>query len=61
MSLYFTASAEEWIALSCDAIRRIVQIGLPPKIGRVWLFWNDGPNNRVQAPLVLIDVELPVT
>ena len=27
----------------------------------VWLFWNDGPNNRVQAPLVLIDVELPVT
>jgi hypothetical protein len=26
----------------------------------VWLLWNDGPGGRVQATLVLIDVELPV-
>ena len=26
----------------------------------VWLLWNDAPNGRIQASLILFDVELPV-
>ena len=26
----------------------------------VWLLWNDAPDGRVETPLVLLDVELPI-
>ena len=29
-------------------------------INWVWLLWNDAPDGRVETPLVLLDVELPI-
>ena len=37
------------------------QLGGPGRdLIRVRLLWNDAPDGRVEAPLVLLDVELPI-